>query len=580
MNKKIPNKYLDYIFDGAYGTYFASKYKQNQPIELCNITHAKEIINIHQEYIDAGVNAIKTNTFRLNTNLIKDVKYRNLLIVKAIKNAKKACKDKKVNIFADIGPIDIDENNKHEYLDIVNIFLENGINKFLFETNIEFESIKESVKYIKDNVKDSVVIVSFSVNQDGYTQLGNYYLKLCEEVSSIADYFGLNCICGPTHMYQLAQNIDMNKYNVSLMPNAGYPELNHEPLYDYNPDYFSDVLLKMASLDTKIIGGCCGSTPEHIKKFIEKINTTPINYQLPKQIKIIDSKKESDFYQKLKSDKKVILVELEPPIDTDIDYLYDAIYKYKALNIDLITLVDSPLGKTRADSLMIASKIKQELNVDILVHQTCRDKNQIALKGGLLAANINGINNVLALSGDAIAQIDRENKKGVFNFNSFNLINYINELNQTTFYNNPYLIGSALNINASNFDNELIRAKKKISLGTKYFITQSIFSYKAIDNLKKAFLELDVPIIVGFYPIVSYKNAMFLNNEVKGIKIPDSLIKELKESDSNNYQVIVKDYILDIIGKVKDYCHGYYISTPLKKVNYVCDIIKAIKLNN
>ncbi|MDF9867020.1 5,10-methylenetetrahydrofolate reductase/methionine synthase I (cobalamin-dependent) [Bacilli bacterium PM5-3] len=571
------NKYLDYIFDGSIGTYYAFKTKEEKACELFNISDAKTIIDIHKEYIDKGVNAIKTNSFRLNSNLLDDKEYRNLLIKKSVKNAREAVKDKGVAIFADIGPINITKENEDEYLEIVKVFESQRINHFIFETNIEYASLKKAVKYIKKYIKDSVVIVSFGFNQDGYTQLGYYYKNLCEEVSKDADYFGMNCICGPVHMYELASNLDTTKYNISIMPNAGYPSINHQPMFDHNADYFSDMLVKFASLDVKVLGGCCGSTPDHIGMAIEKINNTKIEYQTfkPQADKIINYK--SNIKDILNSGCKLIAAEIEPPKTIDTSHLIESSYKLKKVGAHLLTLVDSPLGKTRADSLMIAAKIKNEVGINVLPHLTCRDKNQIAIKGGLIAANISGVNNVLALSGDAIAQIDREVNKGVFCFNSINLINYISELNKDIFFDNPFLIAGALNVNAVGFSNEIKRAKQKIEKNVDYFITQSIFSEEAIENLKLAYKELDVPIIVGLYPVASYKNALFLNNEVKGITIPDEFIEILKNADADDYQKISVEFVCDLVDKVSDYCAGFYISTPLRKVDYVCDIIKYIK---
>ncbi|MDR3215078.1 MAG: bifunctional homocysteine S-methyltransferase/methylenetetrahydrofolate reductase [Bacilli bacterium] len=580
MKRKSVNKYLDYIFDGAFGTYFASKYGIDKPCELANISMSDKVIAIHEEYIKAGVNAIKTNTFRLNSSLIDNENYRNLLIKKAIKNAREAINHKNVNIFGDIGPINIGDDNEHEYLEIVKVFEKCGVKNFIFETNIEYESLLEAINYIKNNIQDSKVIVSFGVNQDGYTQLGYYYLDLCHKLKGLVDYFGLNCICGPTHMYQLATKLDTLNYNIALMPNAGYPEINSVPLFNYNPDYFSDILLKMTSLDIKVIGGCCGSTPAHMEAYINKINHIKIDYVKPIEQKVIKIKYHNKIIKMFNNHQKVIATELETPLDLDTDYLYEACFLYQKYGSDLITLVDSPLGKTRADSLLIASRIKSELKIDIVPHLTCRDKNQIALKGGLLGANICGINNILALSGDAVAQIDREVSKGVFNFNSFNLISYISNLNNDIFNEYPYLIAGALNVNSSKFDNELKRALKKIDCGVNYFITQSIFTKEAIENLKKAKKVLNKPILAGLYPVASYRNALFLNNEVKGIKIPDELIKALSEAKKDDYFKISLNFIKDIINKIAPYCDGYYLSTPLRKHDYVIDIIKYIKGNN
>lgn len=574
---KSVNKYLDYIFDGGMGTYYAFKTEQEDTGELANISNSQLIIDIHKEYIEAGVNAIKTNTFGLNSSLVEDEGYRNLLIKKAIENAKIATRGKNVEYFACIGPISISEDNQHEYLELVKVFEAAGCKNFIFETLLEYDNLKEAVKYIKKYIKDSKVIISFGANQDGYTKLGYYYKNLIEVASKDADYVGLNCISGPVHMYELAKNLDTDKYNISIMPNAGYPDTSSPVLFDHNEEYFADILLKFASLNVKVLGGCCGTTPNHIKKSIEKLNTIKIEYIKP----ILDKKKKVNKHSSIKtilsSKNKLIAAEVEPPNTTDVTHLYETAYQLKKEGAHILTFVDSPLAKTRADSLMIAAKIKKEINIDVLPHLTCRDKNQISIKGGLIAANIEGVNNVLALSGDAIAKIDRDFTKSVFAFNSNNLINYINELNSDVFYNNPFLIAGALNINATNFDVELDRAQKKIDNKVDYFITQSIFSDEAIENLKLAKKKLKKPIVVGLYPVATYKNALFLNNEVKGIEIPEEFIQRLSHTDPQFYQKVSVDFTCNIIDQCYSYCDGFYISTPLKKTHYVVDIIRYLK---
>ncbi|MGL4383544.1 MAG: methylenetetrahydrofolate reductase, partial [Bacilli bacterium] len=274
---------------------------------------------------------------------------------------------------------------------------------------------------------------------------------------------------------------------------------------------------------------------------------------------------------------KVIAAEVESPKNCDITHLLESARLLKEAGAHLLTVVDSPLAQTRADSLMIASLIKKEFKIDVLAHLTCRDKNQIAIKGGLIAANINNINNVLAISGDAIAKIDRDYSKGVFCFNSINLINYIAQLNEDIFYENPFLIGGALNVNALNFDAEIKRAEAKIANQVDYFITQSIFDQQSIDNIIKAKQVLKKPIIVGLYPVASYKNALFLHNELNGINIPKAYLKQLEEASSDTYQDLSIEYTSSLIKAVFPYCDGFYIASPLAKTIFALRLIDYIK---
>ncbi|WP_423363625.1 bifunctional homocysteine S-methyltransferase/methylenetetrahydrofolate reductase [Mycoplasma sp. P36-A1] len=564
---------IDYIFDGAMGTYFNQLQNTYKSSELSNISDAKIIQEIHKQYLKAGATAIKTNTFGLNSNLIEETK-RDILINAAIDNALAVVSDE-ITIFADIGPINTIHNH-NEYIDIVKVFEKRGIKNFLFETLLEYESVSTAIKYIKENIQNAIVITSFAVDQDGYTQTGNYYKTLLKVASQYTDYVGLNCIIGPNNMLKLIQNIESD-YQLSIMPNAGYVSDYHDEfLLKQNISYFSDVMVKLKTSNVKILGGCCYTTPKHIKALSEKINmyVEPTSKQHHEIFHNYNTK--SKIKELFHSNKKIICAELEPPNNIDTTYLENAIKKFEAVKVDAISLVDSPLARTRADSMLLAAKLSSE-QITVIPHLTCRDKNQIALKASLLGANLFGVNNVLALSGDGIAKIDRDYTKGVFDFNSYNLINFIKELNNDIFSNNQYYIAAALNINSHNFDIELIRAKIKIEKGVDYFITQSIFTNQAIENVKRAKKELNIPIIVSIYPVASYKNALFLHNEVKGIEIPDKLLNKLEDADKNEYQKISVAFCKKIIDKLYEYVDGFTISTPLRKIDYTIELIKHLK---
>ena len=272
-----------------------------------------------------------------------------------------------------------------------------------------------------------------------------------------------------------------------------------------------------------------------------------------------------------------IAVEINAPVDLDISYMLEAAKKAKEYGADFITVPDSPLGKTRANSFMISSIIKRTAGIDTIPHLCCRDKNQIAIKGDLIAANIEGISNVLVVTGDSVAEAHRSDAKQVFGFNSLKLISFIKNLNETVFHDNSYNICAALNTNAENFDAELKRAKNKIENGANCFLTQPIFSEKNIDNFLKAKKILNCRILAGIIPLAGYKNALFLNNEVPGIEIPDKIIMDLKDKSAQESKEISINYAKNIIKKVEENCDGYYIMTPLKKIDFSIELIKYIR---
>ena len=563
------------IFDGSFGTYFFSKTKDSASCEFANISNPDLVLEIHSEYISSGVGVIKTNTFAANSNFISDSLLLENIIKTGFDLATKAAFGTDVEVFADIGPISGD-NASDEYQKIADIFINRGAENFLFETLNEAKSLQNTIKHIKSRIPTSTVIISFAVSQDGYTKLGEYYEALFDEaVSYGADYVGLNCICGPSHMLRLIKRLPSNKYNLAAMPNAGYPSnVNGRTVYVDNPDYYSEKLTEIHAHGVDIVGGCCGTTPKHMRKVKERIDgaspqkINEKNRELPSKVIAKNS---------FQTPKTIIAVEINAPDIPNMTYALDVAKKAKALCADFVTVPDSPLGKPRANSFIISQMLQNSVGINAIPHLCCRDKNQIAIKGDLLAANIAGISNVLAVTGDPVSKISTGDAKHVFGFNSYKLISFIKNLNDTVFGDNPYTICAALNTNTENFDAELKRAEIKIENGANCFFTQPIFTQKNIENYLRAKKTLDCKILAGIMVLASYKNALFLNNEVPGIEIPGEVIKNLKDKNGQDTKDVSISYAKSIVDIMQDNCDGYYIMTSLKKFDCTAELIQYIR---
>ncbi|NLC17057.1 MAG: bifunctional homocysteine S-methyltransferase/methylenetetrahydrofolate reductase [Clostridiales bacterium] len=575
-----------FLFDGAFGTYYTQLTNKFEPCELANLDDRQTVFNIHKSYIDAGVDAIKTNTFGANSGLRLDFETVEQIIKEGYNIALDAAKGVNAQVFADIGPIphkDKDQDLTQEYIKIADVFLGLGAQKFLFETMPEYNVLKPVFKHIKKKNPNSYIIASFASSLDGYTKSGLYYKQLLDKAQKDAnvDAIGLNCLCGPAHIIQLVEDYQSKIVKpMSVMPNSGYPEtIGNRLVYIDNADYFAKKLLKLRKIGITILGGCCGTTPLHIQKSRLLLNdfkggkSLKNNSYAPKEEQKPVFK--NIFYEKLENNLFPVAVELKAPIDTRIDYLINGAKNLLSAGADLITIADSPLSRTRADSFIVSAKIKREVNIDVLPHLTCRDKNIISIKATLLGLNIEGVQNVFVVTGDPIVATDRSSIKGVFDFNSIGLIKYIQSLNQNVFLNSPFLIGAALNTNAVNFNYELKRAQQKIEAGAKFFLTQPIFGQEGIDRIKKAKDFLNTYILAGIIPPYSYKNAVFLNNEVSGISIPQDLILAMKKAQ-NQWEVSF-EYAIDIINKLKPVCDGLYIINQSKKTDLVARIVAAAK---
>lgn len=616
-NKKI------IFFDGAMGTYYGKIAKDTlSKCELANIYDKDTILKIHKEYINAGCTALRTNTFAANTmSLERDFKIVEEVIKRGYAIALEAASDSDVEIFADIGPVPILEGEEllAEYKAIVDVFLKLGARNFIFETFSTDEYLEEISIYIKEKCKEAYILVEFAISPEGYTRMGKIGEKLIESVANIEtiDACGFNCFSGPYHLYQYIKKNDLinrvrraNK-NISIMPNSGYPTvINNRTFFDNTEEYFAKEMVQIAKEGVNILGGCCGTTPEFIEKSILKIKNY-FNENLEEKskvfIEVINEKNKekdnsserknynNDLVEKLNLGKKIVAVELDPPIDTNIDFFMEGAKKLKDIGVDAITIADCPIARARVDSSILACKLKSELGITPIPHLTCRDRNINATKALLLGLNIQKVNNVLVVTGDPIPSAQRDEIKSMFSFNSAILASYIKSLNETVF-SSPFNICAALNVNVRNFDVELKKAKKKMENGVSMFLTQPILTKEALENLKRARKELrnisvdskasneegettkifrDAKILGGIIPIVSYRNACFMNNEISGIKVSKDIIDLYENIEDKNLAVDLGVKISKAIMKeIEEFVDGYYLITPFKRVDIIERILK------
>lgn len=598
---KVKSKF-PILFDGAMGTYYRDKVENALPeCEMANIFDRQAILNIHKEYLDAGAVAIKTNTFAANKkslNCSDDV--LSSIIESGYELAQEAvdtyCCDNDIDkgdrfIFADIGPISNSSNSHEEldlveeYVDIVDKFLDLGAKNFIFETLDEDTFLMDVCRYIKKEVPDSFIMLSFAINPDGYTRKGYYGEELIENIQkeNLVDSVGFNCISGPGYLLKAIEKINMHKGVSSIMPNASYPTIvGNRVYYSDNASYFASAMMEFIDYGIEIIGACCGTTPMHIEKIknllekrgkLESQKESCSTDKIESMRKIRTDKNPNLFYDKLCSSKKVIAVELDPPADVNIDKYMENAHRLKMAGVDAITIADCPVARVRIDSSLMAYKIKNELDIEPIVHLTCRDRNLNATKALLLGLNIENIRNLIIVTGDPIPNAEKNEIKAVFNFNSRILSQYIRDLNEKVFTNNM-MISSGLNINAINFAMELEKAKKKEESGVVVFFTQAILSKQAIENLILAKKVLKSKIIGGIIPIVSYRNAIFMNEEISGISIEKEIIEKYKGKSKEKSDKLAVEISLEFMKRIEDKVDGFYLITPFSRVDIIEEILK------
>ena len=587
------------ITDGAMGTWYdrLTGYKGNLA-ERANLENPQQIRDIHRAYIEAGAQLIRTNTFAVNSMFFSADEIEEVLKA-AWENASQAVSDsgKDVWIAADMGPIDADETKsdgdvEQEYIQLSDYFLRLGAKVFVFETLSDFRYVKRAGSYIKAKCPDAFVVMQFSFNRNGYTRSGMSVRAILSEAASMADMdaVGFNCGVGPLHLYELLKNQSFpeGKY-MTVLPNAGYPtELRGRTLYSENVPYYVEMMGRIANLGFDIIGGCCGTTPEHIRGLHHLLvnNVKPPKKLMP-AVYSTDrqsgcgqeaAEEKTELIQKLERGEKIFVVELDPPFDANDTKLMDGASLLRDIGVDMITLADSPLARPRADSIASAIKMRYTRQMEAMPHISCRDKNVIAHRAQLLGMHMNGLRHALIVTGDPIARGDRESIKSVFNFNSIKLMKYVQTMNQEVFGNRPSYYGGALNHNNGSADNIAARMRLKMEAGAQWFLTQPIYGQDDIDRLRELKEKSGGRIIAGIMPLVSRKNALFIKNEMPGIHVPEHVLEQYEEGMSREaYEDVATAISVDLMKRLEDVCDGYYMMTPFNRAALIKRIILQAK---
>lgn len=588
------------LFDGAFGTYYGYLYDTKELPELANATHPERVKRIHEEYIAAGARIVRTNTFASNTFTLnadmeevqKNIRKGYQLAQEAVKAAgvKDNVADKQivaqkesVYIAADIGQIPCEnqadkERVAREYVEICETFLAEGAEIFVFETLSDLEDIKEALAFIGGK---AFVIVQFSVNQFGYSHSGLSARKLIAQAEKMPeiDAIGFNCGVGPGHMQQIIRSVQFNGSKLlTALPNAGYPQIvQNRMIFDNkNMDYFAEKVCDIAADGADIVGGCCGTTPEYIKKISEKLATIESAKKIKPQVKAeVSVQKVNNAFWAGKENKKLIAVELAPPLGSDDEKLMDAAHLLLKSGVDVLTFPDSPSGRTRADSILMAEKVARETGMCVMPHICCRDKNAIAMRSQLLGAHINHIHNFLVITGDPIPSVVRNSIKSVFNFDSVGLMRIMNDMNEDQFAEIPVCYGGAINQGRRNLDVEIGRVKKKMEAGATFFLTQPVSTLEGVERLRRVKQETGARILCGIMPFVSLKNATFMKNEMTGIEVTEEVLARYREDMTREEGEAAGIRLAkEMMALTDDFADGYYFSFPFNRVSMLEKILE------
>ena len=545
---------------------------------------------VHREYLAAGAEAIKTNTFGLPRMAAAQQPDWQALARAGWKLAAEAAVETGAAVFADLGPAPDTEAAPAGsiYTAVARCFVEQGAKNFLFETLSSDAGVLEAVQAVKAQVPDAFVLVSFAVLPDGYTREGMYSKDLVRRMteSGIVDAVGFNCVSAPGAMRTLVQQLGRTALPLSVMPNAGYPVVTRTQVkYQGKPEYFAKELARIAAEGVRVLGGCCGTTPAHIAALRAALDSLPAVEKAAPAVQVSTPEaptveKDDAFLRKLNAGKKVIAIELDSPKDADLTNYLAGAKRLQAAGADLLTIADCPIARARMDSSLVACRVHRELGLCTLPHMTCRDRNLNATKALLLGLYAEGVREVLAITGDPIPTAERDEVKNVYQFNSRKLAQYIVSLaGEGREMPSPMTVFGALNLNARNFEVELRRAGEKLENGMSGFLTQPVLSEQAVENLRRTRETLGerAKILAGIMPVVSQRNAIFMENEVNGIHVAEDIMEAFAGLDREQGEALGLEISLKMAREALPYADGFYLMTPFNRVALMERLIARLK---
>lgn len=589
------------VADGAIGTILYSEGLDTCP-EAYNLNHPDKVERIHRTYIEAGADIIQTNTYGANFEKLKvfGLEHRVKDIHQAaVQIAKKAANDDTfilgtVGGFRGIKQEDLELSSIQYHTEIqVETLVNAGVDGILFETYYDLQELTNIIDATKRKY-DIPIIAQLTALNTNYLRDGTEINHALQQVTaSGADIVGLNCHHGPHHMQQSFSHIELPEgAYLSCYPNASLLDIeNSQFKYSDNASYFGKVAEQLINEGVRLIGGCCGTTPEHIQYI--KSSVAGLNPVTKKDVipitKYINNTEKEPKKQNLKSkveNRPTIIVELDTPKHLDTETFFRNIKKLDDAKIDAVTLADNSLATVRISNVAAASIIKQRYDIEPLVHITCRDRNLIGLQSHLLGLSLLDINEILTITGDPSKIGHLPGATNVYDVNSKGLTEIALRFNQGINTDGDALktktnfnIAGAFDPNVRKLDGAVRRLEKKLESGMHYFITQPVYSKEKIKEVYEATKHLDVPFFIGIMPVTSYNNALFLHNEVPGIKLSEDILEQFEavKDDKAKTKALSLKLSKDLIDTVHEYFNGLYLITPFQKVDYTLELANYSK---
>lgn len=598
------------VGDGAFGTFL---YEKGVPLSECydnlNLCRPEIVAEIHRDYREAGAEVLETNTFGANRWKLDQHKLGGQVRDMNLRGAEIAlqCAQDAAWVAGSVGPLGrmepdalTDSEKEDIFREQAQALADGGVALIMLETFPTLADLLIALRAVK-SVSAIPTVAQLVFTASGRTGDGHDALFAFLTLQQAgADVVGANCGIGPNGVLKMLKPVAAQvAVPVSAFPNAGFPERRDDRMmYIMSPDYLSGIAAELAASGVTLIGGCCGTGPSDIRAIKAAVGGLRPTPKQPVEADVYlrrhapagravgsRSPQKSRLHAILRSPRKVISVELDPPKTLVIDRVLAGAQALKDVGADVISIAENPLAAVRMSNVALARLIQQRVGMETLVHLTGRDRNLIGMQSELMGMAVEGLHNVLAVTGDPPSEGKEANVKGVFDLRSFELIDLLSKLNQgQNYYGDDlkqptaFTIGAAFNPNVTRMEGQVRRMRRKIEKGAQFFQTQPVYSKATVDDMLELTRDIDAPILLGILPLVSSRNAEFLHNEFPGISIPDDIRARMRAA-SGKEQGIQEgiEIAWELIAYAYPHFAGIYIMPPFNKYEIAVELIRRMR---
>ena len=603
------------IFDGAMGTMIYNKgVFINASYDELNLTSPDLVADIHRAYIRAGAEIIETNTYGATRLKLShqglDEKLREINL-SAVRIARRAADEAKREVYVagaisplgvrvePYGPTSLDEARDH-FREQASLLVEGGVDCFVLETFHDLAEIRQAILAVRE-VSDAVIFAQMTINEEGATAYGTppevFTPQLDRWLNQAgADVIGLNCSVGPQIILEAVEKMQQHtNRRLSAQPNAGLPrDVGGRQIYLASPEYFARYAKWLISAGVKFIGGCCGTTPEHIKLMADAVRALSPGRKMVAAITVEEQSagvepvplaERSKFGASLAAGRFVTSVEIVPPKGCDPSRMIEGVRLLKEAGVDAVNVPDGPRAQSRMGALAVSLIIEREVGIEAVTHYACRDRNLLGMYSDLLGAAALGLRNFLLVTGDPPKMGPYPDATAVFDIDAIGLANLVNRLNHGIDSGGngigkptAFVIGVGVNPGAIDLEHELKRFEWKVEAGAEYAITQPVFDVGQLLSFLKRIEHCRIPIVPGIWPLTSYRNAEFLNNEVPGVSVPDAILERMRRAPDGAAALEEGVRIArEMLEEVRPYVQGVQVSAPFGKIPHALEVFEALR---